>query len=166
MIVPPSAQLFFEQMFSTISYDPIPIEDQIIDVFNLDVSEFTEMNEGNFAQLGYEGAYILTNMGSLLLIMLLSFAYPIVLALLKKCNKTRKWADEKLKTIFCNGILAFFEGTLLIFLVMSSINIKKARKDEAPSTLSLTTVIVILISCLLYFMAITGILCQKPEKLD
>ena len=32
--------------------------------------------------------------------------------------------------------------------------------------MSLATAIVILISCLIYFIAITGILCQKPERLE
>ena len=49
---------------------------------------------------------------------------------------------------------------------MASINIMKARKDQAPSTVSLVVAIVILVSCILHLLAITVILCQKPEKLD
>ena len=67
-----------------------------MDVFSLDVSERTEMNEGNFAQLGYESAYILTNLGSCTVIIFLSLFYPLVLALLRKHDKTKKWADKKL----------------------------------------------------------------------
>ena len=49
---------------------------------------------------------------------------------------------------------------------MASINIMKARKDQAPSTVSLVFAIVILTCCVLHLLAITLILCQKPEKLD
>ena len=153
-------------MFSTVSYDPIPIEDQIEDVFNLDVSEKTEINQGNFAQLGYESAYILINMGSLVPLILLSFVLTLIIVLLRMHKKTNRWAESKLKSIFFNFILAFFEGTLLIFLIMASVNIRKAIKDEAPSSFCLTVAIVILISCLLHFIVVISVLCQKPEKLE
>ena len=67
--VPPNAQIFFEQMFSVVSFDPLDIKKQIVNFYNLEMSQEVE-TDGNFAQLGYESSYVLVNLGSLQLIVI------------------------------------------------------------------------------------------------
>ena len=105
--VPANAQIVFNEIFKIVSYDPIDIQDQVEDFFNLDGELQVEM-EGNFEQLGYESSYIISNMGSLVIINAFQVCYVAFMALFLAFEKTRKWASKKLGNVFFNKNLAFF----------------------------------------------------------
>ena len=72
-----------------------------------------------------------------------------IVALLKLCSKTRKWADKQLKKFFFNEILAFFDGVILVLMTMATINIIQVRSENAPINFSFWFAIVVLMLCLL-----------------
>ena len=82
VVVPANAQIFFEQIFTVIAFDPIEITPYVEALFNLKASDQTQL-EGNFVQLGYESSFLLINIGSLLLFLPLQLLYTGILLLLK-----------------------------------------------------------------------------------
>ena len=68
--VPGAAQGIFGQISELVVFDPIPLEDQIDDLFSLEHREENEL-DSNFDQLGYETPYFVANLGSLFFIILL-----------------------------------------------------------------------------------------------
>ena len=82
----------------------------------------------NFVQLGYESPYYLTNLGSLLYIVLAYLALIPVFALLAVmpcCSeKVKKWSANKVQGAFYNGLLSFVDGTFLLLFITGMINIK------------------------------------------
>ena len=115
--------------------------------------------DGNFAQLGYESSYVLVNLGSLQLLVIVQILAMAIFAILRLLYKTKRWAKTQLQKIFFNGILAFFEGTILVLLVMCSINISKAKTGDAPVNSSFWFAIVILLLCLANLLVVTSVLC-------
>ena len=69
VIVPANAQIFFSQIFEMIAFDPIDVSFIIDVLFATEKGDF-ELNP-TFVQLGYESAYFTSNMGILLLVVLL-----------------------------------------------------------------------------------------------
>ena len=78
--------------------------------------------------MGYESPYLLENMGSMTLFLMLYIAlitFFFLFLFICKCNaKLRNWFKKKINGIFFNGILAFIDGTYLLIAIMATINIK------------------------------------------
>ena len=68
-IRPGNLDIYFEELFKIVSFDPIDIHHQTDKVFGIR-SEDIELDE-EFAAIGYESAYFVTDMGSLLLFIIL-----------------------------------------------------------------------------------------------
>ena len=88
--------------------------------------------EGNFVHLGYESSYFISNMGSLIIINALQVCYIMFLLSIITCEETRNWSRKKLRRVFFNKYLAFFQGTLLILVMMALINIRQVNEGSAP----------------------------------
>ena len=65
VIIPVNAMIFFSQIFTSVSFDPIDIQEPVEDFFVLKQTEGVEL-ANNFVELGYESSYLLSNLGSLL----------------------------------------------------------------------------------------------------
>ena len=117
VIVPANTQIFFEMLFTIVAFDPIDVEAQIEQVFSLKANIEDKIDQ-SFAQLGYESAYLVANMGSLLIFILLEFLLQIIYAITwkAKCCPTRlrSCSHKRLGKFFFNGLLAFIDGTLLV----------------------------------------------------
>ena len=70
MIVPANALIFFSYIFSVASFDPIDIQEPVEEFFDLKQTDGVEL-ASNFVELGYESSYLLSNLGSLLPILIL-----------------------------------------------------------------------------------------------
>ena len=69
--MPPNAWLFFSKIFEMISFDPIDLEEYGLVLPGLETSDVEVELEESFVQLGYESAYFLSNIGSLILVIIL-----------------------------------------------------------------------------------------------
>lgn len=67
VIMPANSQIFFEYLFEMIAFDPVDVDDLINDMFGL--KDDDPGLKDAFVQLGYESAFFVTNMGSLLFIL-------------------------------------------------------------------------------------------------
>ena len=87
--VPANAQVVFMEIFKIVSYDPIDIQDQVESIFGLDPALQIEM-EGNFVHLGYESSYMISNMGSLVIINTFQVCYIMLMFLLLISKRKRE----------------------------------------------------------------------------
>ena len=128
MIIPPNAQIFFGYIFSVVRFDPVDIQEQVEEYFDLKQSDGVELAD-NFVELGYESSYLLSNLGSLLAILIIEFVTILIVILLYcapvKCQKLKSWASRKLGSVFFNVILTTIDGTFFVTLLMAMINIKQ-----------------------------------------
>lgn len=96
--------------------------------FDLEQTDAAEL-ESNFVQLGYESSYFLSNLGTLLLIIIFESFYIIMVILLHcspiKSHKLKQWSAKKFDSVFFNVILTTIDGTLFVTLLMAMINIKQ-----------------------------------------
>ena len=81
VIIPANAMIFFSFIFSAVSFDPVDIQEPVEEYFNLKQTEGVEL-ANNFVELGYESSYMLSNLGSLLLILVSEFAFILMIILL------------------------------------------------------------------------------------
>ena len=95
------------EIFKIVSYDPIDVRNRVESIFGLDPALQIEM-EGHFVHLGYESTYMISNMGSLVIINTFQVCYILLMLLLLMSKKKREWASQNLKKVFCNKALAFF----------------------------------------------------------
>ena len=115
--------------------------------------------EGNFVHLGYESSYFISNMGTLIIINAMQFTYIAFLASLSACRRTRKWSRHKLRAVFFNKYLAYFQGTLLILILMALINIKQVYNERAPANASYYVAILTLTLYSVSSLMIAVLLC-------
>ena len=87
--VPANAQVVFMEIFKIVSYDPIDIQDQVESIFGLDPALQIEM-EGNFVHLGYESSYMISNMGSLVIVNTFQVCYIMLMFLLLISKRKRE----------------------------------------------------------------------------
>lgn len=64
VIIPANATIFFSMIFQIIAFDPIDIEEYVVDFFELDGDAEPNDISPNFEQLGYESSFFMINMGS------------------------------------------------------------------------------------------------------
>ena len=123
VIVPANAWIFFQEIFKMIAFDPVDISEYIDTGFDLHQGEF-EL-PAQYAQLGYESAYLLTNVGSLFLIIGLQLVLiPVYVAMTYcPCRKVGNCAQKKIDGCFFNGILAFIDGTFFVLIIMIFLNL-------------------------------------------
>ena len=133
-MIPANSSTFFKELDDMITFDPlpddyIPIINFIGDIFYLSHDYEIEVSLGaSFEALGYESPYLLENMGSMTLFLMLYIALiPFFFLFLFICRckaKLRNWFKKKIDGIFFNGILAFLDGTYLLIAIMATINMK------------------------------------------
>ena len=131
-IRPGNLDIYFEELFKIVSFDPIDIHHQTDKVFGIR-SEDIELDE-EFAAIGYESAYFVTDMGSLLLFIILEIFLLFLSVLFWKCpccfQKVRSYSGRRLDSFFFNSLLAFIDGTFLVLLLAATENIIYAIKGE------------------------------------
>ena len=92
-----------------------------------DLSTGNNLNE-TLEELGYESAYFVLNLGSLLLILVVQIILLPIYVLMWTCPrcwpKARNFSKNRLNKCFFNGSLTFIDGTFLVLLFMSMINLK------------------------------------------
>ena len=85
--------------------------------------------DGRFVQLGYESAFYLQNLGSLLFILMFQILMQVINSMIALCpvctTKCKKRSRKKLSGCFFNGVLTTIDGTFLVILLMAYINIEK-----------------------------------------
>ena len=128
VIIPANAQIFFSYICSAVSFDPIDIQESVEKFFDLKQTDGVELTN-NFVELGYESSYLLSNLGSLLLIFVFEFTVILMTILLYfapvKCKKLKRWSSRKLSLVFFDVLLTTIDGTFFVTLMMAMINIKQ-----------------------------------------
>ena len=81
VIIPANAMILFSSICSAVSFDPIDIQEPVEEFFDLRQTEGVELAK-NFVELGYESSYMLSNLGSLLPILVSEFAFILMIILL------------------------------------------------------------------------------------
>lgn len=166
--MPANAAIFFEYIFEMIAFDPIDVTEYINIGFNLSSLEF-EL-EVNFVQLGYESAYFVTNLGSLFFVIVVEILLiPIYVMIWKgSCckSKVRTFGHNQVKSCFFNGLLAFIDGTFLVLIMMSIINVEKASQGVISKDLSFWLALITLIICLAEMIGVTYFFVTRFETLD
>lgn len=168
--VPGAAQSIFGAIAELVVFDPIPVEDEINELFELAHEDDNELNT-NFQQLDYETPYCVANLGSLLFIIMLQLALiPIIVSMalvLKCCPKVQRWSVRKMGGIFFNSILTFIDGTFLAIALMAAINMKAAADGKVPYDASFAISVISLLVCVGELVAITVFLklAHKRGKL-
>ena len=76
------------EIFKIVSYDPIDVRNRVESIFGLDPALQIEM-EGNFVHLGYESTYMISNMGSLVIIFAFQACYIVFLVTLLALKRKR-----------------------------------------------------------------------------
>lgn len=156
LIIPANADVFFSELFDMIAFDPIDVQDFLEAMFSIgeDTQEISDalsdINE-KLEDLGYESAYFLTNIGSLILVVFLQLLLiPLSLAVwkLRFCKPSiKKRAKKQVKGCFFNGILTFIDGTLVVILIMGLINTKMVSQGNIEADSSYFFSVLFLIAC-------------------
>ena len=165
LIVPGNASYFFIQLDNMINFDPIPDEytnltEFIDEIFQLSHDYEIEKSLGaRFESLDYDSPYLLENMGSMTIFLMLQLAlipFFILFSYLCVCSKKIKnWCLAKIAGIFFNGILAFIDGTFLLNAIMASINLKQAMRGQALYNSSFWVAFVLFSAQLVEIVAVT-----------
>ena len=125
VIVPANTAIFFSSLFKMIAFDPIEVGFMIDPLFNL--REIDEALDAAFEALGYESAYFITNMGSLIMVifiqMILIPMHLSVWCCKPCCKRASRYSGNQLGKCYWNGILAFIDGTFLVLCIMGMINL-------------------------------------------
>ena len=82
VIIPANAMIFYSYIFSAVSFDPVDIQEPVEEFFDLKQTEGVELANNNFVELGYESSYMLSNLGSLLPILVFEFACILMIILI------------------------------------------------------------------------------------
>ena len=86
-----------------------------------------KLNE-SLEELGYESAYFVLNLGSLLLVLVIQILLLPIFLLIWTCprcwGKARNFSKNRLNKCFFNGFLTFVDGTFLVLVFMAMINLK------------------------------------------
>jgi len=130
----------------------------------LDNLDDHEIDDPNFADLGYESTYFALNMGSLLYLYCVEILLvPVIMvsnACLSRCKgpkskKVNRWVKEKQDQVFFNAILTSIDAALVVVLLSAVINITNERHSKdfsyclAVACLALCSLQLILISAYL-----------------
>ena len=81
VIIPANTMIYFSYICSAVRFDPVDIQEQVEEFFNLKQTDGVEL-ANNFVELGYESSYLLSNLGSLLPILIFEFAVILMIILL------------------------------------------------------------------------------------
>ena len=169
VIIPANAQIYFGYIFTVIAFDPIEIQDPVENFFNLEQSEDFEL-EDNFVQLGYESAYFLSNLGSLLLIWSIQiFVIPllVIIMFITVCGKkVSQWAKRKLNQIFCNSILTLIDVSFLMIFMMALINVQQYQMGIVEQNISYWLSVACLTGCAIEMVAVPLFLWRNYDVLD
>ena len=137
--------------------------------FGLNASELTELSD-NFAQLGYESVFFLTNMGSLLVLVALDFVWVLNIIILAKVpifgQRVKNWAGQKFDGIFFNPCLAFLDGTFLVLFIMAAINVQHIVNHDSEMNASFYAAVITLAICSIEIASISLWLACNHKSLD
>ena len=75
----------------------------------------------------------------------------------------RDWSKKKLRKFFCNGLLAFIDGTLLPILFMSVINVTKAGQGVVSYDTSFALAVVFLLLISSEMIGLTIFFCKRYD---
>ena len=83
----------------------------------------------------------------------------------KSCPKVRTYAMTKVGEVFFSQIIAFFEGSFLLLLMMGTINIKLVSEGKAVDNISNSTAVWTLIACAVYLASLSAFLIYSRNSL-
>jgi len=147
--VPSETQYYFKLILRVSAFDPINMDglyDLLMGLENDPVST-------NFEALGYESAFIIRNMGSLCLIILLMpviyFTTRGVLSLIccgsTACQNTaHRWKFLIKQAIKWNGLIEFVNDIYLVVAITSFINLRNLESQEHSVASTINYVVAIL----------------------
>ena len=151
------------------AFDPIELDDQISNFFGLDSNDQTQLG-GTLEQLGYESAYLVVNMGSLLVFVAIRILLLFVetsMYCFKCCpRRLRGCSQSRLGKFFFNGLLAFIDGSFLILFTMSLINIIKAKNGDVGYDISFFFAIFVLFLQFGQLVTLTVFFCKNKAHLE
>ena len=124
LMYPEVMQAFFGPLLSFLLIDIIPVSDWLQQGFNWTITPYTP----NFEELGYSSGYIMYNLGSLSMVLVLTPIFALILRPLQKSKclhaKIRAWASKKYEELVWNGLIETIDGNYLILLLCVLVNIK------------------------------------------
>ena len=129
LMYPEVMQAFFGPLLSFLLIDIIPVSDWLQQGFNWTITPYTP----NFDELGYSSGYIMYNLGSLSMVLVLTPIFALILRPLQKSKclhaKIRAWASKKYEELVWNGLIETIDGNYLILLLCVLLNIKTFDGD-------------------------------------
>ena len=134
------------------------------------LSEAKETDEKyeKFEGLGYESAHFLTNLGSLLVIILVQlFLIPVYygISVFPKCHKkARDYSSKSLNSCFWNGVLTFIDGTFLLLVLAALFNVKQNYEGSVEKDASYYLAIVALLICALELIIVPIFFFRQSKK--
>jgi len=114
---------------SIAAFDIIDTSPYLDKILNLNPSE---PMSGNFATVGFESLYVLHNLGSFLIVLLVLIAEIIVsLMMMKLCSPECKYWGKKLyDSIFCGQIISLLFESYSVLTMSCFINIRNLSWDS------------------------------------
>ena len=121
--------------------------------------------------MGYQSAFLLTNLGTLLVLIALDFAWLLILIILAKVpmfgQRVKSWASHKFEKILFNPFLAFLDGTFLLLLIMAAINVKHiVDHEDSAKNASFYAAVITLAICAIEIISISIWLACNHKRLD
>jgi len=149
VIIPANASLFFAQMMAIAAFDLIETGPYLDVLLNLPPSD--PLNS-NFAAVGFESRFVLHNMGTLLLALVIYLVSAIFAFIMRKMccdivvHKGQLWHEQ----LFNSTLINIVTESYSIFSVSCLINVKNLEWSSTGLIVMSTTAIILLLLILTY----------------
>ena len=143
---------------TVISFQLLPTQEYFHKWFKLDEEGDSPLND-NFSSLGYQSLYIVQNMGTLVIVMLLpiiQFFAGVILSFLWEGSYTKTLYTKIRNFLFFNGTFSYLNETFIVLLTCCCIGTIYLRFDTLGNAINsiLVIVLVVILICFPFVVAL------------
>ncbi len=160
--IPAEATIFFSYIFQICAFDPIPTDDLYAYVFNFENEPFN----ARLDNAGYGSMFIIKNLGSLFLLLVLIPPFLLLAKLVviaSTCKpKVVSWFRKQLDGMIWNGLITMFSEAYLVLCVVCKLNQQVILKpDTVPEYMSAALAMALDISLVIVPLTLYILFWQK-----
>ena len=148
--LPPLCSIFFGFLMQIASFDLIPIDSVIEEHGGMTPRDPINTN---FESIGFESMYLLINLGTILIMIILFPVFLLILLILRlvDCYSCSSKVSEKIsRNLFWNAPIKILTESFAIILMCCFINLKVLGMDTTGESISSVMTLFLLLVCLTY----------------